>query len=50
MLRVNNFDFCSDSFYSSQAGFLNDVGDSGEYASETAEILGMKYDENEPEA
>ena len=50
MLRVNNFDFCSDSFYSSQAGFLNDVGDCGEYASEAAEILGMEYDKNEPEA
>ena len=50
MMKVNNYDFCSDSFYSSQAGFLNDVGDSGEYASAAAEILGLEYDENEPEA
>ena len=50
MIRVNNFDFCSDSFYSNQAGFLNDVGDNGEYESEAAEILDMEYDENEPEA
>lgn len=50
MIKVNNYDFCSDSFYSSQAGFLNDVGDNGEYASEAAEILGLEYDESEPEA
>lgn len=50
MMKVNNYDFCSDSFYSSQAGFLNAVGDDGEYASEAAEILGMEYDESEPEA
>ena len=49
-MKVNNYDFCSDSFYSSQAGFLNAVGDDGEYASEAAEILGMEYDESEPEA
>ena len=50
MFRVNNYDFCSDSFYSSQAGVLTEVGYSGEYASEAAEILGLEYDENEPEA
>ena len=50
MMKVNNYDFCSDSFYSSKAGILNAVGYSGEYASEAAEILGLEYDENEPEA
>ena len=50
MMKVNNYDFCSDSFYSSQAGFLKPVGYCGEYGSEAAEILGMEYDENEPEA
>ena len=50
MIRVNNYDFCCDSFYASQAGILNAVGYSGEYASEAAAILGLEYDENEPEA
>lgn len=49
-MKVNNYDFCSDNFYSSQAGFLNEVGDNCEYASEAAEILGLEYDESEPEA
>ena len=47
---VNNYDFCCDSFYASQAGFLIPLGYGGEYASEAAEILGLEYDENEPEA
>ena len=50
MMKVNNYDFCSDSFYSSQAGLLKPVGYCGEYESEAAEILCMEYDENEPEA
>ena len=49
-MKVNNYDFCSDSFYSSQAGLLKPVGYCGEYESEAAEILCMEYDENEPEA
>ena len=47
MMIVNNYDFCSDSFYSSQAGFLIPLGYSGEYFYEAAEILGLEYDEPE---
>ena len=50
MMTVNNYDFVCDSFYSSQAGFLEPVGYSGEYFYEAAEILGLEYDENDPEA
>ena len=50
MFKVSNYDFCSSSFYASKAGFLSEVGLMGEYQSEAAEILGLEYDESEPEA
>ena len=50
MFKVSNYDFCSSSFYESEAGILSEVGFSGEYLSEAAEILGLEYDESEPEA
>lgn len=49
-MKVNNYDFCSDYFYSSQAGFLKEVGDCGEYRVKAAEILVLENDEDEPEA
>lgn len=50
MFKVSNYDFCSSSFYTSEAGFLSEVGYAGEFQSEAAEILGLEYDESEPEA
>lgn len=50
MFKVSNYDFCSSSFYTSEAGFLSEAGYAGEFQSEAAEILGLEYDENEPEA
>lgn len=50
MFKVSNYDFCSSSFYASEAGFINEVGCAGEYQSEAAEVLGLEYDESEPEA
>ena len=50
MFKVSNYDFCSSSFYASEAGFVSAVGYPGEYAYEAAEILGLEYDESEPEA
>ena len=50
MFKISNYDFCSSSFYASKAGFVSCVGYAGEYASEAAEILGLEYDESEPEA
>lgn len=44
---VKNYDFSSDSFLSSQAGFLTDVGDNGEYEGEAMEILGMECNDND---
>ena len=50
MFKVSNYDFCSNSFYASEAGFISECAYAGEYASEAAEILGLEYDESEPEA
>ena len=50
MFKVSNYDFCSSSFYASEAGFVNECGFPGEYVDEAAEILGLEYDESEPEA
>ena len=50
MFKVSNYDFCSSSFYASEAGFISCVGYAGEFQSEAAEVLGLEYDENEPEA
>ena len=50
MFKVSNYDFCSSSFYASEAGFLREIRFAGDYESEAAEILGLEYDENEPEA
>lgn len=50
MFKVSNYDFCSSSFYTSEAGFLSEVGYAGEFQNEAAEILGLEYDESEPEA
>ena len=50
MFEVSNYDFCSSSFYESEAGLISEVGYAGEFQSEAAEILGLKYDESEPEA
>lgn len=50
MFKVSNYDFCSSSFYASEAGFVDHVGYPGEYESEAAKVLGLKYDESEPEA
>ena len=50
MFKVSNYDFCSSSFYASEAGFVSEVGYAGEYESEAAKILGLKYNESEPEA
>ena len=50
MFKVSNYDFCSSSFNESEAGLVNGVGYPGEYQSEAAEILGLEYDESEPEA
>ena len=50
MFKVSNYDFCSNSFYASEAGFVSEVGFAGEFQSEAAEILGLEYDESEPEA
>ena len=50
MFKVSNYDFCSYSFYESEAGLVSACGYAGEYASEAAEILGLEYDESEPEA
>lgn len=49
MFKVSNYDFCSSSFYTSEAGFLREVGYAGEFQNEAAEILGLEYDESEPE-
>lgn len=50
MFKVSNYDFCSSSFYASEAGFVDEVGYAGEFQSEAAEILELEYDESEPEA
>ena len=50
MFKVSNYDFCSSSFYASKAGYLREVAFAGDYESEAAEILELKYDESEPEA
>ena len=50
MFKVSNYDFSSNSFYASAAGYLREVGFAGDYESEAAEVLGLEYDENEPEA
>ena len=50
MFKVSNYDFCSSSFYASKAGLISEVGYAGEFQSVAAEILGLEYDESEPEA
>ena len=50
MFKVSNYDFCSYSFFESEAGYVCPKGYAGEYASEAAGILGLEYDESEPEA
>ena len=50
MFKVSNYDFCSSDFYASEAGLVCEVGFVGEYQSEAAKILGLEYDESEPEA
>ena len=50
MFKVSNYDFCSSSFYANEAGCVCACGYAGEYESEAAEILGLQYDESEPEA
>lgn len=49
-MTVENYDFSSDNFLLSQAGFLKEVGDGGEYEGEAKEILGMECGENYSEA
>lgn len=49
-MTVENYDFSCDSFLSSQAGFLKEVGDEGEHEDEAKEILGMECGENDSEA
>ena len=50
MFKVSNYDFCCSSFYASKAGYLREIRFAGDYESEAAEVLGLEYDENEPEA
>lgn len=49
-MKVNNYDFSCDSFYSSAAGRLKEVGDCGEYEYEAKDILDLEYDDDECEA
>ena len=49
MFKVSNYDFCSSCFNASEAGLYN-LGYAGEFQSEATEILGLEYDESEPEA
>lgn len=49
-MKVNNYDFYCDNFYSSAAGRLTEVGDCGEYEYEAKDILDLEYDEDECES
>ena len=48
-MKVNNYDFYCDNFYSSVAGRLEEVGDCGEYEYEAKDILDLEYDDDECE-